>query len=84
MVLFRPQKRFSKPPIGVSHSLGGSGPEIQLPGEPEDAGPRTTLGVALALGGGSGPNLQLDLSDGVAVPLPLGFFFESSLQGDRR
>lgn len=68
---------------GDSHSPGGSGSEIQLPGEAEDAGPQTTLGVALASGGGSGPNLQLDLSDHVAVPLPLGLLFEGSLQRGR-
>lgn len=67
------------PPVEMSAGL------IQFPGK---TGPRTTLGVALAwegLGaeGGRGHSLQEDLGDYVAVPLPLGLFFERGLQRGR-
>lgn len=58
----------------------GAAPEIQLPGEAEDVGPRTTPEVALPWRRGSGQHLQEDFRDNVAVPLPLGLLFQRSLQ----
>lgn len=80
---------FSRPlHLAISIWQRGQGLRSRLPGEKLKTRPRATRGIPLVeWGGGSGQNLQKDLRDDAAVPVPLGLVFEWSVQrgpGPRR